>query len=269
MSDTKPIGGHDPVACSDGKALLGTNEFTHEWNDATWRFVSAANRDAFAKNPERYAPQFGGACAFAGALGKTGTHAPAGEPSVAAVANDKLYLFSNRAARALWRLTFAPRGRLVRWIGVLTAVAILALGLGFAVGTAHFPAGTVPAGVLAPVMIDDEGVALNGYDAVAYHLDNAPARGDAAISFAWNGAIWWFINTSNRDAFAADPARYAPLFGGHCAFAASLGKVEPGDPEVWNVVEGRLYLNANVVASGLTRALPGTGARAYASWQAE
>lgn len=90
--------------------------------------------------------------------------------------------------------------------------------------------------------------AINGYDAVSYFglaEGQAPARGAASFSYDYKGAKWHFASAANRDKFAAAPESYAPQFGGYCAWALARNKLAPGDPTVWQVVNGKLYLNVN------------------------
>jgi hypothetical protein len=87
------------------------------------------------------------------------------------------------------------------------------------------------------------GTALGGYDAVAYLTDRKAVEGSPAITTSWKGATWRFASTANRDAFVADPDRYAPAYGGHCAWAAAQGYRAKGDPRAWSIVDGRLFLN--------------------------
>jgi YHS domain-containing protein len=92
---------------------------------------------------------------------------------------------------------------------------------------------------------DSSGMALRGYDAVAYFAVDAAVKGDAKYSYAWNGAKWLFSSEENMNKFKADPEAYAPQFGGYCAYAVSEGYTADADPEVWKVVDGKLYLNYN------------------------
>ncbi|MEM7218587.1 MAG: YHS domain-containing (seleno)protein [Pseudomonadota bacterium] len=90
--------------------------------------------------------------------------------------------------------------------------------------------------------------AVRGVDVVAYHslAAGAPAvRGDPAITFEYMGATWRFASIENRELFSADPARYAPQYGGYCAFAVSHGFTKSVDPDLWHIVDGKLYLNFN------------------------
>lgn len=94
-----------------------------------------------------------------------------------------------------------------------------------------------------PVNKNGKGVALKGYDAVAYFELQRPVKGAAGFSYPWMGATWWFSNPEHRDKFAADPAKYAPQYGGYCAYAVSKGHTANVNPEVWKIVNGKLYLN--------------------------
>ena len=89
-------------------------------------------------------------------------------------------------------------------------------------------------------------LAIRGYDPVAYFsLDqDAPAvPGDPEITATYMGSTWRFASQANREAFEADPARYAPQYGGYCAFAVSHGFTKPVDPDAWHIKDDKLYLN--------------------------
>ena len=94
----------------------------------------------------------------------------------------------------------------------------------------------------APVYATAEG-AMGGYDAVAYFTLGAPTMGRSEFTYEWQGAQWRFASAEHRDLFAADPARYAPQFGGYCAYAVSENYTAKSDPQAWAIVDGRLYLN--------------------------
>lgn len=106
----------------------------------------------------------------------------------------------------------------------------------------------------SPVHGASQGPALGGFDAVAYFTHAAPTPGDARYTHAWNGATWRFASAANRDRFAAEPERYAPQYGGYCAFAMSNGSFSPGDAKRWRIEDGKLYLNANLFAQALWEA---------------
>lgn len=90
-----------------------------------------------------------------------------------------------------------------------------------------------------------KGLAIRGYDPVAYFTDAAARQGAAEFAFEWSGATWHFTSAEHRDLFAAQPTKYAPQFGGHCAWAVSNDYLYESDPTVWAIHEGKLYLNYN------------------------
>lgn len=97
----------------------------------------------------------------------------------------------------------------------------------------------------APVFVT-EGVAIRGTDPVAYFTEGRPVPGRPDFAHDWRGATWHFASAANRDAFAAAPERYAPQYGGFCAWAvAEKGKLYSTQPDNWSIVEGKLYLNFN------------------------
>ena len=118
----------------------------------------------------------------------------------------------------------------------------------------------------APVF-SSGGVAINGYDPVAYFTESKPVKGDAAITSDWEGATLQFASVENKAMFDSDPEKYAPKYGGYCAYAVSKGATAPTDPKAWTVHEGRLYLNFSVDVRGLWRQdIPGNVAKADANW---
>jgi YHS domain-containing protein len=86
-------------------------------------------------------------------------------------------------------------------------------------------------------------VAVSGYDTVSYFTDKKPVLGDAKYKTNYQGAEWRFSTAAHRDAFVADPARYAPQYGGYCAWAVAQGSTASADPLRWRVVNDKLYLN--------------------------
>ncbi|ETX27136.1 YHS domain-containing (seleno)protein [Roseivivax isoporae] len=91
-----------------------------------------------------------------------------------------------------------------------------------------------------------DGVAIRGTDPVAYFREGRPVHGDAAFEAEWNGARWRFANGGNRDEFLAAPDRFAPRYGGFCAWAvAARGELYSIQPRNWSIVDDRLYLNFN------------------------
>jgi len=99
--------------------------------------------------------------------------------------------------------------------------------------------------VFVEATTDGQRAAIRGYDPVAYHLIGAPVLGSVKFTHAWQGATWRFASAANRDAFAKDPERYAPQYGGYCAFGTSRGYKVSTQPDQFAVVGGKLYLNYN------------------------
>ena len=86
-------------------------------------------------------------------------------------------------------------------------------------------------------------LAVGGYDTVAYHKDGKPVIGTEAFTHTWKDATWRFASKENLDAFVENPDKYAPQYGGHCAFAVAHNALSPGNPQHWKIVDGKLYLN--------------------------
>ena len=104
---------------------------------------------------------------------------------------------------------------------------------------------------VSPINVTPEGVAIKGYDPVAFFTDKMPIKGIPEYEYKWRGARWRFASTAHREEFLRDPEKYAPEYGGYCAYAVSQGKTADIDPEAWTVFEGKLYLNLNKEVQGL------------------
>jgi len=115
--------------------------------------------------------------------------------------------------------------------------------MGIAVGIGVFGLGRAEG--VEPVNRSSDGLALRGYDAVAYFSEGAAVEGRAEFAHQWNGARWLFKSAENRDAFAREPEAYAPQYGGYCSYAVAHGYTADADPQAWKVVGGKLYLNYN------------------------
>jgi len=87
------------------------------------------------------------------------------------------------------------------------------------------------------------GLALRGVDPVSYFTEGAPQNGDFSITAVHNGATYRFTSEENRDLFKQDPDKYLPQYGGFCAFGTAMGVKVDGDPDLWKIVDGKLYLN--------------------------
>ena len=115
-----------------------------------------------------------------------------------------------------------------------------------------------------------KGVAVGGFDPVAYFTDGKPVKGTKDLLTEYEGATWRFASAANRDAFQADPAtKYAPQYGGYCAWAVSQGYTAKGDPQAWTVHDGKLYLNYNKkVRATWAKDIPGNVKKGDANWPA-
>ena len=110
-------------------------------------------------------------------------------------------------------------------------------------------------------------VAIRGYDTVAYFREGRAVRGDRAFSFRWRGYTWLFTSQEYRDLFAASPVMYAPQYDGYCAWAMTEGRKSLTDPEIWKIVNCRLYLNCSRSSfDRWSRDIPGNIKKADAHW---
>ena len=155
-----------------------------------------------------------------------------------------------------------PRSRII--LGAVAAGFVVALAAAtlFYVTSATAAAPPVYTGIV-------KGVAVGGYDPVAYFTDGKPVKGDNDLTTNYDGATWRFASTAKRDAFQADPAKYAPQYGGYCAWAVSQGYTAKGDPQAWTVHDGKLYLNYNKkVRATWAKNIPANVMKGDANWPA-
>jgi YHS domain-containing protein len=143
-------------------------------------------------------------------------------------------------------------------------VAIAVIGLGCA--TAFLPTQSIAK--TNPVYTGTfNNLAVSGYDSVAYFTVGKPVKGSAAFKTTYKGAEFRFANADNLAKFKANPAAYAPQYGGYCAWAVSQGYTASGDPTVWKVVGGKLYLNYDrEVGQRWEKNIPGHIRSANANW---
>lgn len=118
--------------------------------------------------------------------------------------------------------------------------ALLSVGLAMA-----FVPATAQVAVAEAEVNIMEGYAVHGYDVVAYFTKGKPVDGDDRFTAEHEGATYRFSSAEHRDTFTADPAAYAPQYGGYCAFGAAMGRKFDGDPNAWAIVDDKLYLNLN------------------------
>lgn len=96
----------------------------------------------------------------------------------------------------------------------------------------------------SPVFIAN-GHAIKGYDAVAFFTNSRPVPGADSLRLEWEGATWLFSTKENLESFRAEPAKYAPQYGGYCAFGTAEGHKAPTQVDTWTIVNGKLYFNYN------------------------
>ena len=95
------------------------------------------------------------------------------------------------------------------------------------------------------LIYSSNGKAINGYDPVAYFTESKPVKGNDKLNFQWNGASWYFSNKQNLDAFKESPEKFAPQYGGYCAYGLSRGYKASTEPDAWTIENNKLYLNYN------------------------
>ena len=124
-----------------------------------------------------------------------------------------------------------------------------------------------PLAYAKPPVFETRAGAISGYDAVAYFTEKKPVKGNDRYSVEWSGATWYFASAQNRSRFKVDPAKFAPQYGGYCAWAVANGYTASTDPNAWRIVDGKLYLNYSVgVQEKWSRDVPGNIAKANKNW---
>lgn len=122
---------------------------------------------------------------------------------------------------------------------------------------------------LEPVYSDFFGKAIRGYDPVAYFTQGKPVKGDSEYTYDWNGTTWYFSSKQHQDLFASNPNKYAPQYGGYCAWAVSKGYTAKIDPNAWYIHNDKLYLNySKSVQSTWQQDIPGNIVSADKNWPA-
>lgn len=239
------IDGYDPVAYfTQRQPVKGDPRFRATAHGAIFQFSSAEHKAMFEADPARYEPQYGGYCAYAASINAISPI----DPAYWEIVDGRLLLQHNQKAWDAWHKD--PAANLAKadrnWPGLVD----------------HN--GAPPATLLN---VDDAGLALQGYDPTAYFLDGRPLKGDPALSRQFRGATYRFVDTAHKNEFEKDPARYLPAFGGFCGYAASINKVSTVDPEIWQIVDGRLVLQHTPKAYELFNAdARGNYARAERNW---
>ena len=110
-------------------------------------------------------------------------------------------------------------------------------------------------------------VGVQGYDLVSYRTSLKPLRGNGNHIVEHHGITYQFINEGNKNRFAKDPHKYLPVYGGYCAYGVAVGKKFVGDPEVWKIVDNKLYLNLDGKIQGIwNKDISGNIQKAEVNW---
>lgn len=217
---------YDAVAFfTDNKPVKGSADFQYTYEDAIYYFASQQHLDLFKANPEKYKPQFGGWCAYAVSLGRI---API-DVNTFSIVNDRLVIQHNERAVKGWNKDV--NGNLEK-------------------ADKYWPKVSSKHG--AQILTDEEkgflnntdkaGVILGGYDAVAYFTDNKAVMGSDKYTARYNGATYWFASEEHASKFKDHPEMYAPAYGAFCGYAMSLDKLRPINPEIFDIINGKLIL---------------------------
>jgi len=220
------IDGYDPVAFfTDNKPVKGDAKFQYNYQDATYYFSSQEHLDLFKANPEKYKVQFGGWCAYAVSLGRV---API-DVNTFSIVNNRLVIQHNQRAVNGWNKDV--QGNL-------------------SLADKYWPSVTAGGGKQIKTdaeksflnNTDESGVTLQGYDAVAYFSDNKPVKGDPKFEARYNGATYWFASQAHADMFKDHPEMFVPQYGAFCGYAMALNKLRPINPEIFDIIDGKLIL---------------------------
>lgn len=144
---------------------------------------------------------------------------------------------------------------------LLKKYVLAILTIGFVVFGAQFAKAAEEVNII-------DGAAVQGYDVVAYFTQSKPVAGNAKFTAQHEGATYRFSSAENRDLFSKDPAKYAPQYGGYCAFGTAMGRKFDGDPHAWKIVDDKLYLNLNKkVQARWKKDIPGFIKGANGNWK--
>ena len=113
-----------------------------------------------------------------------------------------------------------------------------------------------PSRTRQPEVFAPAGVAINGYDPVGYFVEDQPVNGSEEYAYTWKDATWYFATKENLETFKSNPEKYAPQYGGYCAYGAYEDHTAPTEPDTWTIVDGKLYLNYNIEVRDLWRQNP-------------
>ena len=109
--------------------------------------------------------------------------------------------------------------------------------------------------------------AIKGYDTVAYFQSGKAQKGSELFTSRWHNLTWYFLTRDNRELFETSPEKFAPQYDGYCAWAMTESRKAVTDPEVWKIVNGKLYLNCSKAAyEKWSKDIPGNIKKADTNW---
>ncbi len=212
--------GHDPVGYfTDKKPVKGKPEISSSYRGAVYFFASEDHRKMFEDSPAKYEPQFGGYCGYAASINKVSPI----DVNFWEILDGRLVLQHNQKAWDLWHKDVPGNLKKadMNWPGLVQSNGKPIARL---------------------VNVDKTGLALEGYDPVAYFADGKPVKGELKFTSLFRGARYRFASAEHKSMFDQNPRMYEPQFGGYCGYAASINKVSTIDPAIFQIVEGRLVL---------------------------
>lgn len=220
------LDGYDAVGFfTDNKPVKGDAQFQYKYDSAVYYFASQEHLDLFKANAEKYKPQFGAWCAYAVSLGRV---API-DVNTFSIVNGRLLIQHNQRAVNGWNKDV--QGNL-------------------SLADKYWPKVSEKGGKQITTdaeknflnNTDEDGITLQGYDAVAYFTQMKAVKGDPKYSARYNGATYWFSSEVNAAMFKDHPEMFAPQYGGFCGYAMALNKLRPINPEIFDVIDGKLIL---------------------------
>lgn len=221
------INGYDPVAFyTDGKPLAGDKEYKYSYEGALYHFANQEHLDLFKADPEKYKPQFGGWCAYAVSLGRV---API-DVNYWSIQDNKLLFQHNKRADDGWKKNPEENLKLAEkyWPQV---------------SSKHGEQILTESEKAFYNNTDTKGIAIGGYDPVAYFTQNKAVKGNKSFEARFEGATYLFASQENAETFKNNPQMFTPLYGGFCGYAMSDGgRRRPVNPKLFSIVDGHLIL---------------------------
>jgi YHS domain-containing protein len=245
------LDGYDPVAFfTDNKPVKGDEQFQLTYDEAIYHFASKEHLNLFKANPEKYKPQFGAWCAYAVSLGRV---API-DVNTFSIVNGRLFIQHNQRAVNGWNKDVAGNITLADkyWPKVS--------GKKGSQITTDAEKGFVNNS-------DENGVILQGYDAVAYFSQMKAVKGDAKYFARYNGATYWFSTDANTAMFKDHPEMFAPKYGAFSGYGMSQDRFQPINPEIFQIIDGHLILQQSQEDyTAFNKDLPGNITKANTYW---